>query len=71
MLNFDTLKYGKEIIGAYGESSAVSCPACGSREYPHHQVYAKCLGCGELYRIPETYRPKGYLDKYLRRMAGK
>ncbi|MDD5700835.1 MAG: hypothetical protein PHU23_02190 [Dehalococcoidales bacterium] len=63
------LKYGREVIGAYGESAGVTCPHCGCRQYPDREAVAKCLSCGLLYRVPEGYRsPKAKRNEFLNRI---
>jgi transcription elongation factor Elf1 len=54
MENVKKLAYGKEIIGAYGESSGVSCPRCGARQYPEAERGSVifCDECGAPFRTP-------------------
>ena len=61
MENVKKLAYGKEIIGAYGESSGVSCPRCGARQYPEAERGSVifCDECGAPFRTPVNHdQPK-------------
>jgi len=54
------IKFGKEVIGAYGESAGVSCPYCGTRNYPtaryNYGIQIRdCNICGNPFLIPYGY----------------
>ena len=56
-LKLDHIKTAREIIGAYGECAGLTCPNCGSRQYPEDSSgeVVKCLDCGEPYCLPYGY----------------
>ena len=58
------IKTGKQLIGSYGECRGISCPECGTRQYPQVKANAYehpiviCDSCQSSYRVPYGYYPR-------------